>query len=117
MLLYARIEAVVRRYQANTNELTAANVTLDLANRKSTTPRGDLFLTGKEFDLLRHLILHKGAIVSKEEISKSVWDLKSTPTTNVIEVTVKNLRKKLEEKTGKNLIKSIYGEGYIFIAE
>lgn len=115
--LSARIDAVVRRYQVNINELTVANLMLDLSGRKAATARGEIFLSAKEFDLLRYFVLHKGSILSKEELSKSVWGYNFIPSTNIIEVTVKNLRRKLEESTGKKLIKSIYGEGYIFISE
>lgn len=115
--LTARITAVVRRYQANTNELIFDDITLDLINRKIKTPRGEIFLSGKEFDLLRFFILHKGLIMSKEDICKEVWDLVFVPSTNIIEATVKNLRRKIEDNTGKNFIKSIYGEGYLFIYE
>ncbi len=115
--LNARINAVIRRYQSGTTELIYNDITLDLIGRKANTPRGEICLTGKEFDLLKYFILHKGSIMSKEDISKQVWELPFIPTTNIIEVTVKNLRKKLEDNTGENLIKSIYGEGYFFISE
>lgn len=115
--LNARINAVIRRYQSGSTELIYDDITLDLIERKVNTPRGEICLTGKEFDLLKYFILHKNSIMSKEDISKEVWELSFIPTTNIIEVTVKNLRKKLEDNTGKNLIKSIYGEGYFFISE
>ncbi len=115
--LAARITAVVRRYQSNTNELIFNDLTLDLIGRKVATPCGEIYLTGKEFDLLRYFILHKGTIMNKEDICKEVWGLDFVRSTNIIEATVKNLRKKIEENNGKNLIKSIYGEGYLFIAE
>ncbi|MCL5030889.1 MAG: response regulator transcription factor [Bacteroidetes bacterium] len=115
--LNARITAVVRRYQSNTNELIFNDITLELIGRKVNTPRGEIYLTAKEFDLLRYFILHKGSIMSKEEICKDVWGLDFVPSTNIIEATVKNLRRKIEDNNGKNLIKSIYGEGYLFIAE
>ena len=115
--LNARITAVVRRYQSNTNELIFNDITLELIERKVNTPRGEIYLSGKEFDLLRYFILHKGTIMSKENICKEVWSMDFVPSTNIVEATVKNLRKKLEDNTGKNLIKSIYGEGYLFITE
>ncbi len=115
--LNARMKAVIRRYQSNTDELVFYEITVDLINRKVCTPHGKINLTVKEFDLLKYFILHKGSIMSKEEICRDVWNLEFVPTTNLIEATVKNLRKKLEENTGKNLIKSIYGEGYLLIAE
>jgi DNA-binding response OmpR family regulator len=114
--LNARIAAVIRRYQANTNELALNDLTMDLIGRKVTTPIGEIYLTAKEFDLLKYFILHKGSIMSKEDICKKVWGLNFVPSTNIIEATIRNLRKKLQENNGKDLIKSIYGEGYLFIA-
>ena len=115
--LAARINAVVRRYQSNTNELIFKDITLDLISRKVKTPRGEIYLSGKEFDLIKYFILHKGSIMSKEDICKEVWGVNFVPSTNVVEATVKNLRRKIEDNYGKNLIKSIYGEGYLFIVE
>ena len=115
--LAARINAVVRRYQSNTNELIFNDITLDLIGRKVKTPRGEIYLSGKEFDLIKYFILHKGSIMSKEDICKEVWEVDFVPSTNVVEATVKNLRRKIEDNYGKNLIKSIYGEGYLFIVE
>ncbi|MHB9013994.1 MAG: response regulator transcription factor [Ignavibacteriaceae bacterium] len=115
--LAARINAVVRRYQSNTNELIFKDITLDLISRKVKTPRGEIYLSGKEFDLIKYFILHKGSIMSKEDICKEVWGVDFVPSTNVVEATVKNLRRKIEDNYGKNLIKSIYGEGYLFIVE
>ena len=115
--LAARINAVVRRYQSNTNELIFNDITLDLIGRKVKTPRGEIYLSGKEFDLLKYFILHKGSIMSKEDICKEVWGVNFVPSTNIVEATVKNLRRKIEDNYGKNLIKSIYGEGYLFIVE
>jgi len=115
--LNARINAVIRRYQANTNEIKFNDITLDLIGRKVISPRGEILLSGKEFDLFRYFILHKGTIMSKEDICREVWNLDFIPPTNIIEATVKNLRRKLEENNGKNPVKSIYGEGYLLIAE
>ena len=115
--LTARINAIVRRYQSSTNELIFNDITLDLISRRVKSPRGEIYLSGKEFDLLKYFILHKGTIMSKENICKEVWSMNFIPSTNIIEATVKNLRKKLEDDSGKNLIKSIYGEGYLFITE
>ena len=115
--LAARINAVVRRYQSNTNELIFNDITLDLIGRKVKTPRGEIYLSGKEFNLLKYFILHKGSIMSKEDICKEVWGVNFVPSTNIVEATVKNLRRKIEDNYGKNLIKSIYGEGYLFIVE
>lgn len=91
---------------------------MDLSRRVVfTRDKKYVHLTEKEFDLLRELIKSKGEIVSKEQLGKKILGLNFVPPTNICEVTIKNIRKKLEEITGKKYIKTIYGEGYLLIAD
>ncbi len=114
--LLARIKATKRRYNIEQDLLAYDNFSLDLINRKVETDNVEkIDLTDKEFDLLKHFILNKGTVINKENMCKYVWGLNFIPKTNICEATVKNLRKKLEESTGKKYIKTIYGEGYILI--
>lgn len=114
----ARINAVMRRSKLSKDLLEFENLTLDLSKRVVITQdKKNIHLSDKEFDLLKMLIQQKGEIVSKEQLCKVVWDLNFVPQTNICEATVKNLRKKLEEITGKKYIKTIYGEGYLLIAD
>ena len=114
--LLARIKATKRRYNIEQDLLVYDNFSLDLINRKVETDDGEkIELTDKEFDLLKYFIINKGTVVNKELMCKFVWELNFIPKTNICEATVKNLRKKLEESTGKKYIKTIYGEGYILI--
>lgn len=113
--LIARIKAVYRRYSSNSTIVEYKEISLDLYNRSVYTTRGEIKLTDREFDLLKYFINHAGEIVSKEKLFNEIWGMEYDPYSNVIEVTIKNLRKKLEEKLGKNSIKNVYGEGYIFI--
>lgn len=116
--VFARINAVLRRSMIAKEILEFDELILDLHKRNISTSEGkDIHLSDKEFDLLKYMINNKGEIVSKEALCKAVWDLNFTPQTNICEATVKNLRKKLEELTGRKYIKNIYGEGYILIAE
>lgn len=116
--VFARINAVMRRSMIAKEILEFDELILDLHKRNvSTLNHKDIHLSDKEFDLLKYMINNKGEIVSKEILCKAVWDLNFTPQTNICEVTVKNLRKKLEEITGRKYIKNIYGEGYILIAD
>lgn len=116
--VYARVNAVVRRSLKNTNSIEYDDLKLDLNKRKVITSSDkEIHLTDKEFDLFKYMIINKGEIVSKDILCKAVWDLNFTPQTNICEATVKNLRKKLEEITGRKYIKNIYGEGYILIAD
>lgn len=116
--VFARINAVMRRSMIAKEILEFDELILDLHKRNvSTSNHKDIHLSDKEFDLLKYMINNKGEIVSKEILCKAVWDLNFTPQTNICEATVKNLRKKLEEITGRKYIKNIYGEGYILIAD
>jgi DNA-binding response OmpR family regulator len=116
--VFARINAVMRRSMIAKEILEFDELILDLHKRNvSTLNHKDIHLSDKEFDLLKYMINNKGEIVSKEILCKAVWDLNFTPQTNICEATVKNLRKKLEEITGRKYIKNIYGEGYILIAD
>lgn len=113
-----RIKAVLRRTNVAKEILVFDELLLNLNKRKVETANGkQVHLTDKEFDLLKLLINRKGEIVSKEILCSEVWSLNFTPQTNICEATIKNLRKKLEEITGRKYIKSIYGEGYILIAD
>ena len=114
--LLARVKATKRRYNIEQDLLVYDNFSLDLISRKVETDDGEkIELTDKEFDLLKYFIINKGTVINKELMCKFVWELNFIPKTNVCEATVKNLRKKLEESTGKKYIKTIYGEGYILI--
>ncbi|MGB9664416.1 MAG: response regulator transcription factor [Ignavibacteria bacterium] len=113
----ARVQAVMRRYLSSSNIINYQELTLNLTDRTVKTHNLEIKLTDKEFELLRYLILHQGEIISKERIFNDVWKIPFNPYTNVIEVTIKNLRKKIEKATGRKIIKSIYGEGYTLLPE
>jgi DNA-binding response OmpR family regulator len=116
--LIARIKAVVRRSITTNDTLTFEEITLNLLTRKvKTNKQIEIKLTDKEFELLKHLLSNKGTIISKEELCRVVWELNFIPPTNICEATVRNLRRKLEESTGKKFIKNVYGEGYTVIAD
>ena len=113
----ARIKAVTRRYKTASNFIEFDNLSLNLFTRELQTPNELIKLPEKEFDLLKYFLNNKGIIISKESLSQNVWKLQFSSGTNVIEATVKNLRKKLEDATSKKFIKTIYGEGYLFIVD
>ena len=116
--LLARINAVIRRYNLNTDTLEYGDLLLNLPDRQVDTVSGNkVDLTDKEFELLKYFILNKGDVVTKEKLCKMIWHLDFVPKTNICEVTIKNLRKKLEDSTGKKYIKTLYGEGYLLLAE
>ena len=115
--LLARINAIIRRTMKPTGYLKFGSCSLDLINHELKSEIGRLKLSEKEFDLLYYLIQHKNSIITREQIAKDVWHLNFLPSTNFIEATIKNLRKKLYEITRCNQIKTVYGEGYTLIEE
>ena len=112
----ARVNALIRRYKLSQNMIEFEKMSLNLITHTLETETGSIKLPEMEFELLKYFLENQDRIVSREVLCEDVWKLKYTPTTNVVEVTVKNLRKKLEEYSSNKFIKSVYGEGYLFIS-
>lgn len=115
--LLARINAVNRRYNSFSRSIKFDGNELNLLTRMLIRNGEQIKLSEKEFDLLKYFLENQEQILSKEQLCKNVWQLPFTPETNTVEVTVKHLRKKLEADTNKKYIRTVYGEGYIFIIE
>ncbi|MEW6653384.1 MAG: response regulator transcription factor [Bacteroidota bacterium] len=113
----ARVNAVVRRFQSTTTELCFNNYTLNLVDHTLVKPNETVKLSQKEYDLLKFFLKNKNTIVNKDQICEQAWGAKCSPLSNIVEVTIKNLRRKLESENHKNFIRTIYGEGYIFFAD
>ena len=107
--LVARIEAVLRRRSAMP-QLTIADLRLDLALRRAYRADKPSYLSPKEFDLLLALARAKGGVVSRTELLKQVWDMNFDPGTNLLDVHIGRLRKKID-RTG-DLIETVRGQGY-----
>jgi two-component system copper resistance phosphate regulon response regulator CusR len=108
--LVARMKAVLRRRET-LGILVFADLTIDLARRHVTRDSVDVGLTPREFDLLYALVHAKGALVQREELLHRVWGFDFDPGTNVLDVHIGRLRKKLD-KLGPPLIMNVRGEGY-----
>lgn len=107
--LQARVEALYRRTIAHGNNvIMLKNISIDLDLKMVQNDNGEIKLTQKEYELLVFLIKHKNAIVSNEMIENQLWSKDSYINSNVIQVTIYHLRKKI----GKELIHSFRGLGY-----
>ena len=112
--LLARVRALLRRPKEKINEiLKAQDITID--NAKHIAKQGDkiLSLTLKEYAVLEYLIRNKGQIVIRDNILDHCWDWAFDSFSNIVDVYIKQLRKKLNDKNGK-YIKTIRGVGYQF---
>lgn len=110
--LLARIHAVVRRSHAHSaGPLHAAGLELDEETQSVMTVDGQRFtLTGTEFRLLRYFMLHPGRVLSKSRLAEHVYDFDSDKDSNVLEVYINRLRRKV----GRQLITTRRGQGYVF---
>lgn len=117
--LVARIKALTKRSQSGSHAkspgkiLRVADLHLDL--EKKIAIRGDktILLTAKEFSLLEYLMRNKGRVVSRPDIAEHVWDVTFDTGTNVVEVYVNILRKKIDKDFPDKLIHTRIGLGYV----
>lgn len=111
--LLARVHALLRRRaRPNAPVLQIADLRIDTHSRKVTRAQHDIPLTSKEYALLEYLAWREGAVVGRAEISEHVWDENYDPTSNLIEVYVQRLRRKVDTSFSVRLIHTRRGEGY-----
>jgi DNA-binding response OmpR family regulator len=111
--LLARINALIHRanQQPGGTRIVIGDLTLDEGRQEVIIANGLTYqLSGFEFKLLRYLFLHPGKLISKSTLKDHVYDFESDTDSNVIEVYISHLRRKL----GKQRIKTHRGQGYIF---
>ncbi|MCB9015588.1 MAG: response regulator transcription factor [Lentimicrobiaceae bacterium] len=114
--LLARIKALMKRSQTETVRntiLRVADLVIDVDSK--TVSRGDkaIDLTAKEFSLLEYLVRNKGRVISKADIAEKIWNINFDTGTNVIEVYVNFLRKKIDRNFPVKLIHTHIGMGYV----
>lgn len=107
--LSARVRALIRRDTESDPVLEVGPLRLDPARFMVTRDEERLDLTAKEFALLHYFMANPGLVLSQEHLLEHVWDEMTDPMTNVVRVTVSNLRKKLGEP---GLISTVPGRGY-----
>ena len=110
--LRARCRALLRRKREARLLLRAGNLELDRLEHTARRAGQSIILTNKEFALLEHLMLNRGQCVSRVELLDSVWNLEPTQTTNIVDVYVNYLRRKLKDPPPGQLIRTVRGQGY-----
>lgn len=112
--LMARIRAVVRRkYGNSSNRLVIEDLILDTSEKSVTRAGKQIELTGKEYEVLEYLMQSKNRILSRDQIKEHVWDFDYEGDSNIIDVLIKNIRKKIDIETGKQIIYTKRGLGYV----
>ena len=111
--LLARVRALGRRRGAPLPEtLRVADLEVDLGGQRVRRAGKSIELTAKEFSLLEFFVLHKGQVVDRAAITAHVWDENHDPFTNVLEVLVRRLRRKIDDEYPTKLIQTVRGAGY-----
>ena len=111
--LLARVRALLRRETRQfTSVLVVADLEVDLVTRKVLRAKQLIELQPRQFELLAFLMTHSGQIVTREMIAASVWKDSAATWTNVIEVHVNQLRKKLESPDRPAILHTVRGKGY-----
>ncbi len=112
--LLARIRALVRRKYGNTsNTMKIDDLYIDIAKKTVVRAGKNIELTGKEYEVLEYLIQNKGHVLSRDKIRDSVWDYGYEGESNIIDVLIKNIRKKIDVGNSKPLIHTKRGLGYV----
>jgi len=116
--LLARLRALIRRGpHERPPVLEVENVVLDPAAHRVTRAGQEVELSGREFALLEYLMHHAGEVLTRRRIMEHVWDYNYEGLSNVVDVYVGYLRKKLERPFGTALIRTVRGVGYVIGAD
>jgi two-component system OmpR family response regulator len=112
--LLARVEALARRPRAIVSpRLTVADLVVDLDAREVTRAGKPVELTPKEFLVLEYLTRHAGRVLSRTLITEYAWGYHFDPGTNIVDVVINHLRKKIDAPHDKKLITTVRGVGYV----
>lgn len=111
--LLARIRSLLRR-PANSFEqvLKVERVTVDPNQRKVFIENKEVKLTKKEYEILSYLLRKRGTVVTRDQIIMNVWDSSYDSLSNVVDVHINNLKRKINNKDGDEIIESVRGIGY-----
>jgi two-component system copper resistance phosphate regulon response regulator CusR len=112
--LLARVEALSRRPRAMaTPQLRVADLVLDKDTRTVTRGGQPIDLTPKEYTVLEYLMRHTGRVMSRTLITEYAWGYHFDPGTNIVDVVINHLRKKVDANSGVKLIHTVRGVGYV----
>ena len=111
--LAARLRALLRRKQGEqVTVFTCGDLIVDVTRHTVTRGGREIQLAAKEYALLEYMIRHKGAVLSREQIESSLWNYDSMIGSNVVDVYIRMLRKKIDEGADTKLIQTVRGYGY-----
>jgi DNA-binding response OmpR family regulator len=113
--LLARVAALLRRAElrAGSTVMKVSDLTVDTVSREVRRGNAEISLTQKEYALLEYLMRHAGIPVSRDQISENVWRQDFDPGTNIVDVYINYLRKKIEPEGSSTVLHTVRGVGYM----
>lgn len=112
--LLARIRVMIRRSSGSTSNIfSVCDLKVDCDSRSVFRGETEISLSGREFDILEYLIRNSGKVLSREKISRHIWNYDYEGGSNVVDVYIRYLRKKLDDDFEPKLIQTIRGAGYV----
>lgn len=109
----ARVRALLRRKQTEMVKLEVGPLEINTQSHRVFLEGNELVLRPKEYAILEYLVRNQERVVSRTQILENVWGYDFDPTTNVVDVHIKSIRKKLEELSSVEFIRTIRGVGYM----
>jgi two-component system copper resistance phosphate regulon response regulator CusR len=111
--LLARVRVLLRRGQPTPERLQVGDLSLDCIRRKVTRAGENIELAPKEFSILEYLMRNRGRPLSRTMIVEHVWDMDYDGLTNIVDVYIRHLRSKIDEKWQDKMIQTVRGIGYM----
>ncbi len=112
--LMARIRAMTRKsHGLGNNQLEVADLVLDLTSKQVTRGGREITLSAKEYSLLEYMMYNAGIVLSREKIEDHIWNYDYEGGTNVVDVYVSYLRRKIDDGQDVKLIHTVRGQGYV----
>jgi two-component system copper resistance phosphate regulon response regulator CusR len=111
--LLARVRVLLRRGQPTPERLQVGDLSLDCIRRKVTRAGENIELAPKEFSILEYLMRNRGRPLSRTMIVEHVWDMDYDGLTNIVDVYIRHLRSKIDEKWPDKMIQTVRGIGYM----
>ena len=116
--LLARIRVMLRRAgEHTTDELTLADLTVDLKRHQVSRGGKSIELSGREYAILEYLMRNQGHVLSRSQIEQHVWSFDYEGGSNMVDVYIRYLRRKIDEGFEQKLIHTVRGAGYVMRAE
>lgn len=116
--LSARLRVLTRsQFGAGDSRLVAGDLTLDTGTRRVKRGGAEIALSAREYALLEYLMHNKGIVLSREKIENHVWNFDYEGGTNVVDVYIRYLRKKIDDGHERKLIHTVRGVGYVLREE